>query len=41
MDVGASCDASLSATVLTRVSLVWNGRGGCEICGMFFENHAT
>ena len=29
------------ATVKTSVSVVWNGWGHCEICEMFFKNHAT
>ena len=41
MGLGASCDPSLSASVLTRVSVVGIGRGGCEICGISFKNHAT
>jgi hypothetical protein len=41
MDLGASCGASLNATVLTRVSTVWNRPGGCESRGKFFWNHAT
>ena len=27
--------------MLTGVSVVWNGPGGCEIRGTLFENHAT
>ena len=50
MDLGVSgvvsgragaCGAPLSATVLTSVSVVWNGPGGCENWRIFFWNHAT
>ena len=35
------CGGLLSGFVLTRVSVVWNGRGDCELCGITSENHAT
>ena len=32
---------TLRATMLTGVSVVWNGWGRCEIWRIFFKNHAT